>query len=197
MSSSAPQRALSTAGLVTLGVLLGVGSAVFAGIASFRGGGVAVGAWRTNVNIGSVAASPWLRAAVAIGGILALDRRETLYFTASTDDRGERLTRRCEWRLDGPPIDARWWSVTVYGSDGFLIPNRARRYSLGSGALAPGAPVRFTLAPRSDDPSVVPLADAPDDGAFNLTLRLYQPSAEIARAPQRAALPRITRGACR
>lgn len=197
MSSSRVKRALSTAGLVALGVALGAGSAFFAGNASFRAGGVTVGAWRTNVNIGSTAASPWLRAAVALGGLLALDRRETLYFTASTDDRGEALTRRCEWTLEGPPIDARWWSVTVYGSDGFLLPNRARRYSQGSGSLAPGAPVRITLAPRSDDPIVVPLADAPDDGAFNLTLRLYQPSAEIARDPQRAALPHITRGACR
>ncbi len=91
----------------------------------------------------------------------------------------------------------RWWSVTVYGADAFLLPNRARRYSFGSGAVARGSALGFELAPRSDDPSVVPLGDAPTDGGFNLTLRLYEPSAEIARDPSRARLPRITRLRCR
>ncbi len=195
--SSRFTNALRGAGVAALGVALGRGSAVAAGVTAFRAGGVAVGAWRTNVNIGSAAASPWLRAAVALGGVLALDRRETLYFTASDDDDGRGLSRRCAYRVEGPQPDARWWSVTVYGADAFLLPNRARRYSFGSGAVARGSALGFELAPRSDDPSVVPLGDAPTDGGFNLTLRLYEPSAEIARDPSRARLPRITRLRCR
>ena len=190
-------RVLRGAGVAALGVSLGLGSSVAAGVAAFRAGGVAVGAWRTNVNIGSAAASPWLRAAIALGGLLALDRRETLYFTASDDDAGRGLSRRCAYRVEGAQPDARWWSVTVYGADGFLIPNRARRYSFGSGAVARGEDVRFELAPRADDPAVVPLGDAPTDGGFNLTLRLYEPSAETARDPSRARLPHITRLRCR
>lgn len=182
---------------MALGVALGVVSAAVAGYGSFRFGGVSVGPWRTNRNIGGTSASPWLRAAVALGGFLALDRRETLYFTASDDDSGRSLSRRCTYRLEGPQPSARWWSVTVYGADGFLVPNRARRYSVGSDAQRPDTPVRIDLAPRSDDAATIPLGDAPVDARFSLTLRLYEPSIPVAGDPASARLPHIRRVSCR
>jgi len=183
--------------VVVGGVALGVGTAVAAGAAAFRAGGVQVGPWTTNVDVGSRAASPWLRAAVAMGGFLALDRRETLYFRATADDGGRTLSRRCSYRVEGAAPAARWWSVTVYGSDAFLLPNRAHRYSFGSAALRPGQDVSFELAPRSDDAAVVPLGDAPVDGSFSLVLRLYEPAEGVVVDPASAQLPRVRRLGCR
>lgn len=188
---------LRAVGLVVTGFALGLGSAVACGIAAFRAGGVQVGPWTTNLDVGSRAASPWLRAGVALGGFLALDRSETLYFAAFDDDDGRTLSRRCSYRVEGDVPDARWWSVTVYGADGFLISNRARRYAFGASDGVRRGAVTMELAPRSDDPRVVPLGDEPADASFSLALRLYEPSPTIVRDPRRARLPRIRRLACR
>lgn len=193
---SRPRSLLRTAGLVLLGLALGLGSAGASGLAAFRAGGVSIGPWTANLNVGSEAASPWLRAAVALGGFLALDRSETLYFAAFEDDEGRGLSRRCSYRVEGDVPQARWWSVTVYGADGFLIPNRARRYSFGALDGVRDGRVAIELAPRSDSAAVVPLGDAPSAADFSLTLRLYEPSPSVAADPARARLPRIRRLRC-
>lgn len=182
---------------IALGLVLGVGSAIGCSYAAFRSGGVHVGPWTTNVDIGSSAANPWLRSAVALGGLLALDRRETLYFTAFTDDSGEPLSRRCEYLLEGPPPRARWWSITAYGADSYLLPNLARRYSMGGGGDPEAPAIAAKVAPGSTPDVAIPLGDAPTSGGFSLTLRLYQPDETWVRAPETARLPALRRLRCR
>src|SRR6202008_3721538 len=116
---------------VCVAVSLALGSA-YLGVFSMRGGDAQVsnGAWQTNLATGSSAADPYLRTYIALTGVLALNKSETIYYEANRDSAGEPLDGKCSYRIDGKDPDARWWSITVYGKDHFLLPNPQKRYSV-------------------------------------------------------------------
>jgi hypothetical protein len=157
-------------------------------------GGVADGAWRTNLAVGSASGDARTRAAVALHGLLALNRSETLYYSASTDDSGAPLTGACAYRVSGTDPDTRWWSITAYGADDYLIPNPAGRYSVSKNSVARGADGAFvafvSVAPHPANWIAV------DRAPFSLTLRLYNPGARVAADPAHARLPKIEKVSC-
>ncbi|RIL01388.1 MAG: hypothetical protein DCC71_17925 [Proteobacteria bacterium] len=160
--------------------------------------GVRNGPWNTNTAIGSDAADPWTRAAVAVGGLLALSSREALYWTAFVDSAGERLTSGCRYEIRGRDPGARWWSLTAYGADHFLIANPARRYSWTAASVAREPDGGFVIAAGGapDARNPLPVGEPTARAPFSLTLRLYEPSRETLADPARAGLPTIERGAC-
>ena len=99
-------------------------------------GGVQNGSWRTDGAAGNPRGNPYTRARVALHGFLALNARETVYYTATHDSEGQRLDGRCLYEISGHDPDARWWSITAYGPDEFLIPNPANRYSVSKTTVA-------------------------------------------------------------
>lgn len=187
---------LAVTGLYALAVALGLGSAWLA----LRGGaglGESVGPWQVNTLTGSTQADLYTRARVAVGGLLALSRSETMYYVARTDSSGQPLRSRCRYRIQGMPPPARWWSVTAYAEDFFLFPARQARYSLNAHAAVPDAQGRFTLlsTPEEPAPGEHPHAwlHTPGDRGLMFTLRLYHPHDEVSRAPARLEAPVITR----
>lgn len=153
------------------------------------------GPWRTSANTGRAAANPWERAAVALAGLYALTPEEAIYFTAFTDSAGEVLRGECRYRLRGRPPPARWWSVTVYGADHYLVPNDAQVYARNPGTLPTRADGGFdiALAANAVGVSTLPL---PASGPFSLTLRLYNPPAEVMGMLPTLSLPGIVREDC-
>jgi hypothetical protein len=95
-----------------------------------------MGPWRTDVGAGNPRGNPYTRARVALHGFLALNAGETVYYTAAHDSEGRRLDGRCVYEISGHDPDARWWSITAYGRDEFLIPNPANRYSVSKTTVA-------------------------------------------------------------
>jgi hypothetical protein len=184
---------------ILLSLALGLGSAFFAVRSGVAGGDVRNGAWRTNLTTGSADADLYTRARVAVGGLLALAPSETIYFNAVTDDAGEPLSARCDYALTGGELAARWWSITAYGADHYLIPNAAGRYSLGQTTIErePDGAWRARVSTRKSAGNWLPSGDPGDAHAFALTLRLYNPDASVAAAPASASLPRIERETCR
>jgi hypothetical protein len=97
-------------------------------------------------------------------------------------------------RYRGRDPDARWWSITAYAADDFLIPNPAHRYSVSKTQIARAPDGSFTAR--------VSAAPAPGNwialkpGAFSLSLRLYNPGASIVADPAHVALPRIVKVSC-
>jgi hypothetical protein len=82
-----------------------------------------------------------------------------------------------------PPVRG-FWSVTMYDSDGFLVPNAAHRYSLG--------PTHPPLVRRGDGSIVIAIQRArPAEkdvnwlpapaGGFRLSMRLYWPKPAVLR----------------
>ncbi len=157
-------------------------------------GGVSDGPWKTNLLIGSSGGDIYTRADVAVHGLLALNRSETIYYSASTDDGGDALDGRCTYLITGRDPPTRWWSVTVYGADDFLIPNPAGRYSISKTSVTRDASGAFvaTIAPKPIGPNALPT----NGQKFGMTLRLYNPSPAVAADPAHVKLPAIHKVSC-
>lgn len=179
-----------------LGIVLGLCATALVLARGGMSGGVNVGPWQANLAAGSTGADLYTRAVVARRGLLALSREETLYYTATTDSEDRPLSGRCDYRLRGTDLAARWWSITAYGSDSFLIPNEARRYSLSQTTVVrePGRQYVIEVGASPMGRNWLPVQDG---APFELTARFYNPDPAVAAAPGSAALPPIERTACR
>lgn len=192
------RRALGLAALLVCAVLVGVVSAVWAIRNQFAAGGVQNGPWSTNENIGSSGAGGYLRAGVALGGLLALNKTETVYFNAVQDEGGAPLRASCVYRVEGRDPAARWWSITAYGEDHFLIPGSGGRFSIDKTAIERGAEGDFVIvvggAPREGNWIASGAQDA--TAPFSLTLRMYNPDPAVVADLTDASLPRIVLERC-
>jgi hypothetical protein len=157
-------------------------------------GSVSDGPWKTNLTTGSAQSNPYQRAFVAVHGLFALNRSEAIYYTASTDSDGRALDGRCRYNITGRDPNARWWSVTAYGVDDYLIPNPAHRYSVSKTTVARDASGGFTVqvGGETGNENWIPAGA----GRFSLTLRLYNPSPGILVDPAHAVLPTLKRVSC-
>jgi hypothetical protein len=186
--------ALRVLGVLVAGAALSLVITWFTVIHSALGGSLNDGPWQTNLMAGSSEGDIYSRARVALHGLFALNRSETLYYTAQRDDDGDTLDGHCIYEIVGQDPDTRWWSITAYGADDFLIPNRANRYSVSKNSVA-----------RREDGSFIAIAARGPSGAnwipvdrgpFTLTLRLYNPGLAVQANPAGANLPSIKKTSC-
>ncbi len=182
--------------MLVVGLALGTGAAALQLKQSFAAMGIENGPWRTGEKVGTADASVPTRATVALRGLLALPEREAIYFNAAVDSEGRQLTGKCAYRVSGGAIDARWWSLTLYDSKGYLIPGPASAHSVGSAAIAPEEAGGWTVDIAAKRTGAHWIA-MPDDQPFELTLRAYHPSRELLAKRGTVPLPRIERGECR
>lgn len=182
-------------GLV-LGLSVGGALAWHASGNGFRHGAVRNGVWSTSLGYGTKSGDALTRAAVARNGLLALPVTETIYWAASTDSSGAPLNGSCTYRLSGPRVDSRWWSITLYDAKGYLMANKANIWSVSSAAFSQEdqREWRITISPN-----------APENGrwlpsvrgkTFELTLRMYNPGAAFRADMARAPLPALVKEAC-
>lgn len=189
------KKILYVLGVVAVALVLGLGSLAM----TLRGGlgadQIAVGSWNTNLLVGGVDADAYTRARVALFGLLALDKKETIYFTAGHDSAGDVLSGSCTYVLTGRDLAARWWSVTAYGPDSYLIPNDANIYSFSKPSVARQADGSYVvrISPTKQDGNWVPVKVGE---RFDLTARFYNPDAAAVTSPEKVDLPTITKEAC-
>lgn len=162
--------------LATLGSGDGVGEKVNGWSSGF---GAAIGRYGTHYDA---------RAALARFGLGALPPDEAIYFSCCRSDASRTLSGEHPYTLhfsaaELPPVRA-FWSLTLYGEDGYFVSNALHRFVIGDrdalkfnddGSLdifvqheAPGADRNSNWLP------------APE-GKFNLSLRLYWPSEDAVR----------------
>jgi len=145
-----------------------------------------VNGWSMNTDTMGVYGNYYLkRAIVAQTGLGANLPEDAVYPINLADESGKPLEGANKYKLhfektDMPPVDA-FWSVTLYDSQGFQVPNPLNRFAVSSwmpfkynadGSLdlyfqneSPGADKETNWVP------------APKD-AFNLLMRLYAPRSE-------------------
>ncbi len=176
---------------VLLALLLGGVSAWWAVGCGMRGG-IRCGAWRHYPSYGSVTANPYVRAQTQIAGPLALDRSEAIYFIADRDERGEVLRPGHDYRIEGAELDARWWSITAYGSDHHLIPNPINRYSYSSANVTENVDGSWTihLSNTAKPGNWIPTGNG---RCLELFLRMYNPAPAVLEDVRSVDAPRIIR----
>ena len=184
---------MTTAALA--GIVLGLGS--LAGLIAGGGGfkGVPHAGWSYNPLAGSKGADPYTRLKVAIGGLLALDRSETIYFTTTTDSTGAALRADCRYRISGGSMPVRWWSITLYDK-GYLARNQDGAPSIDRTRAAPDAAGRWSAQLGGARPAQglwISSATATD---LSLLLRFYNPDPAVVKDPTLAPMPVVTREAC-
>jgi hypothetical protein len=152
---------------------------------------IQVGAWKTNVRAGSVGADMYTRAGIAVNALLALDRSETMYFLASTDDAGKTLRSSCIYRISGESPKARWWSITAYADDMYLFDAANRHYSLNGTTAKLDTSGNFAFSTGPKEHGDLYWVPTPGDRGMVLTLRLYNPEPSLQNDPSSLRPPAI------
>lgn len=181
-----------------LGIVLGGLSALWMGgmlPGSPRlGNAIDINGWISDWSIGSVNADPYVRARVAKNGLMGLAKEEAVYFMKYTDDAGEPLREACTYRVSsGGAFPADWWSVTLYDSDNRLPMNTYGKLSIDQTQTEYmfESPDEwwFEVTPTEPDDFMMPWVSSKNAGNFDLTLRLYRPSAALLAAPETTLTP--------
>ena len=191
------RRLATGVGVVVVAAALALASAWWMLLHRPQQSGIVNGAWRTSTTVGSVNADMYTRASVAITGLFALSAAEAIYFSATTDDAGAPLLARCRYVIAGKPVAARWWSITAYADDNFLIPNVANRFSYNMGNLTGEEGGAFRIVASGDEQPGNWLSTG-RGREFCLLFRLYNAAPATLANLQTIALPTIKReGECR
>jgi len=144
----------------------------------------------SSAEIGNLGTNYDLRAAVALFGLLALTPEEATYGSAVLDAKGEKIDGTRRYRIHVPkeiPVDA-FWSISIYEvePDGraFFADNPIHRYAIGdrTRGLKRNADGSIDILVQREKPAEDQFANwlpAPASGHMRLSLRLYQPHAEI------------------
>ncbi len=190
------KKILRYAAVLLMSLIIGAGTAVWSltGLSDARS--VKNGPWMTNLDIGTRQTNMFVRAMIARFGLFALKKSEAVYFVAYRDSNGEILRSRCDYRITGGDFPARWWNLTVYGSDYHLIPNAVNRYSYFGGTIPRDNSGRWAIA-LSASPKRGNWLPAGDSKVLFLNLRLYRPERAVYERPDRIPIPLVTREACR
>ncbi len=148
------------------------------------------GVWYTDRGFGSKDATALTRAYVAVVGLLALSREETIYYLAHTDESGDPISSDHAYEITGIGLPARWWSITLYDADHFLTPNAEGRYSVRATDMereADGS-FRIILSREEMTGNWIPMGEGRD---MSLLLRMYNPEPQVLGRLAEIDLPTI------
>ena len=138
--------------------------------------------------------SIYTRAAVAAAGTFASKKPEQAYYQTEIDIEDQPLNGNCLYRLSGEDIESRWWSITPYANDGFLIENTEKLYSYNSETINYNANGGFEIYFLGDNDFISDVSNenwlrVNQDENFNVSLRIYYPGEEFFSNLRRVNLP--------
>ena len=179
-----------------LGLLAGALLAYFSldsTFAWFDGGQRRNGNWRYNP-VMDLSRTGFQRARIAKIGLFALRESEVLYYLANTDDKGNPLNADYDYEVIGHNLESRYWSLTLYDGDHFLIPNPARRYSYNLENViyedSTRRKFRLVISRNARELNWLPAGDGKN---MSLILRLYNPEKQVYENMDKVPLPIIRR----
>jgi hypothetical protein len=178
--------------IVLIGFLLGSGIALYR-ITHWKGKDATIknGSWNGQ-KLDNVGKNPLLTARIAVAALFALRPDETIYLVAKDDTEGQLLSGNHDYIVTGVPMAARYWSITMYGEDYFLVPNEVNRfnYNMMSLQYESDSSFSFHISPTKKEGNWLPSGE---NHNFYLTLRLYHPDEELVNTIETANLPIIKR----
>ena len=147
-----------------------------------------VNGWQMNTDTMGVYGNNYLkRAIVAQVGLGANQPEDAVYPMNFADADGKPVMGDGKYimhftKAQLPPVGA-FWSLTMYDSEGFPVPNPLNRFALGDrDALRYNRDGSLDLYIQHDDPGADKQSNwlpAPARGKLGLTLRLYAPKEEV------------------
>ncbi|MBV9531352.1 MAG: DUF1214 domain-containing protein [Bradyrhizobium sp.] len=159
-------------------------------------GTLTIGAWTARPRTGTADVDPYSRATITRNGELPVGTGDGVAFTATTDDRKKTLDGRCDVVVSGVTPAARFWTLTLYDSNGHLVANSLQRYGFTSQEIVRSADGTFEIriASRSRAGNWLPTGGIE---RYALMLRLYDTAVGVATRTQRdAPMPAIATVGC-
>ena len=155
-----------------------------------------IGAWTAWPKTGTRDIDPYARAAIARSGELPVGSGDGVAFYARADDGGRPLDGRCDVLVSGITPPARFWTITLYDTQGRLVGNAIDRHGFTSQEIVRHADGNFEIivAPRARPGNWLPTSGI---DRFVLVLRLYDSPVGVAtRAAREVPMPAISTRAC-
>ncbi|MFH7017444.1 DUF1214 domain-containing protein [Flavobacterium sp. FlaQc-47] len=118
-------------------------------------------------------------AQVAVYGPYALTKKEVIYLSTSTDSDGNALDPKSAYVINGKKLDAKYWSITAYDENGFLIKNPINKYSYNLEDVkyeADSTSYKINLSGVEKKENWLPVNDVKK---VTLIIRLYLPSQKL------------------
>jgi hypothetical protein len=171
--------------------LVGLGTTWLALSRGTAFGAVAIGTWTAWPRIGTRDIDPYARAAMARSGELPIGSGDGVTFIARSDDLGRALDGRCDVLVSGNTPQARFWTLTLYDSQGHLVGNAVDRPGFTSQEIVRRADGSFEIivAPRARAGNWLPTNGIDN---YVLMLRLYDtPVGVTTRAAREVPMPAI------
>lgn len=145
--------------------------------------------WSTISNESAFGTDYFTRTAVAKSNILVNSPQETKYYYQDLDATGARLNGAHRYTVtfakdQTPPVNG-FWSLTMYNTEHFFVPNDIGRYSVGTKNtdLQFGRDGSLTIYVQADPPTDphqhANWLPAPKDGDFSLYVRAYWPKTPV------------------
>jgi hypothetical protein len=159
-------------------------------------GGIRVGAWSAWPKNGTPNIDPYARAVVTRTGALPLGSGDGVAFVARTDDTGAMLDGRCDIHVDGITPTARFWTLTLYDTEGRLVASALGRHGFTSQEIVRRGDGTFdiVIGPRARPGNWLPTSGVE---RYVLVLRLYDTPVGVAtRAGRETPMPAIKKRTC-
>jgi hypothetical protein len=159
-------------------------------------GGLAIESWTAWPKTGTVDADPYARASIARTGRLPTAMGDGVSFSLKSDDDGKTLDGRCEVVVAGITPVARFWTLTLYNSDGRLVANSTNRYGFTSQEIVRRSDGSFEIvvAPRANSGNWLPTGGVE---RYELVLRLYDTAVGVStKAGREVPMPDVTTRSC-
>jgi hypothetical protein len=179
-----------------IATLVGLGATYFALTRGAAFGALRIGAWTAFPKTGTADADPYARATIARSGQLPVGLGDGVAFSAQADDNGKVFDGRCEVVLSGATPAARFWTLTLYNSQGQLGANSVNRYGFTSQEIVRLADGTFEIvvAPRASAGNWLPTGGVE---RYQLMLRLYDTAVGVStRAGKEVPMPSVKTRNC-
>lgn len=179
---------------VFIAIIVGLGVGVYR-IANIENSEIAFtnGSW-TGCQSLPLGKDDLVTAQISTFALFALPSHEAIYLFARRDEQHEKLNGLNDYTITGNinQIKAKYWSITAYGNDLYLIPNEANRYSYNNSNLQTDSAGNFsiTVSSKKQNGNWLP---SPEGARFNLVLRIYKGESNFVEHLNEVPLPSIRR----
>jgi hypothetical protein len=181
---------------LVIAAIVGLGATYLALTHGAAFGALTIGSWTAWPRTGTIDADPYARASIARTGQLPIALGDGVSFTAQSDDNGKLLDGRCDVVLFGVTPAARFWTLTLYNSDGELVSNSINRFGFSSQEIVRHANGSFEIvvAPRANSGNWLPTGGIE---RYALVLRLYDTAVGVStKAGHEVPMPAIMTRSC-